>query len=108
MLASLLVWGCIPELTNDCMDMTNASSTYLSIIIGAVVGGLISWLIYNWQQKTANTQELTLERIKELNERHDKILKKIEGIEEHNKKTLDSLMSLEKEFGGLVKGKMDK
>ncbi len=107
MLTSLLTWGCIPELANDCIDMTNASSTYLSMIVGAAIGGLISWLIYSLQQKTANTQELTLKRIQELNERHDKILKTIESIEEHNKKTLDSLMSLEKEFGGLAKGRKD-
>jgi len=29
-------WGCIPELSPNCMDMTNASSTYLGIIIGAI------------------------------------------------------------------------
>ena len=35
------VWGCVPEITNVCIDMTNASSTYLSIAIGAVVGAVI-------------------------------------------------------------------
>jgi hypothetical protein len=37
----LAVWGCMPEMTKGCMDMTNASSTYLSIAIGAVVGALV-------------------------------------------------------------------
>jgi hypothetical protein len=42
----LAVWGCMSEITNGCMDMTNASSTYLSIAIGAVVGALVSWWLY--------------------------------------------------------------
>jgi hypothetical protein len=100
-----MLWGCVPELANDCLDMTNASSTYLSILIGAIIGGLISWLIYSRQQKTANTQEITLDRIKELNERHEKMLKTIENIEEHNKKTLDSILNLEKRIAELVKNK---
>jgi hypothetical protein len=32
-----VIWGCIPEIERGCIDMTNASSTYLSIAIGAVV-----------------------------------------------------------------------
>ena len=100
MLATFLLWGCIPEITNDCLDMTNASSTYLSLVIGALIGGIISWLIYNRQQKTANTQDLTLERIRELNERHDKMLETIEHIEEDNKKTLDAILSIEKRIEG--------
>ena len=100
-----MLWGCVPELANDCLDMTNASSTYLSILIGAMIGGLISWLIYSRQQKTANTQEITMDRIKELNERHEKMLKTIENIEEHNKKTLDSILILEKRIAEFVKNK---
>ena len=96
MLATFLLWGCIPEITNDCLDMTNASSTYLSLVIGALIGGVISWLIYNRQQKTANTQDLTLVRIKDLDERHDKMLETIERIEEDNKKTLDAILNMEK------------
>jgi hypothetical protein len=38
----LLTWGCIPELTKNCQDMTNASSTYLGIVIGAVIGGILA------------------------------------------------------------------
>lgn len=95
-----LIWGCIPELTNDCLDMTNASSTYLSVLVGAVIGGVISWLVFTRQQKTAKIQDVALQRIEELNKRHDKILKTIEAIEEHNKKTLDSVLNLEKRIAG--------
>ena len=40
---SFAMWGCIPEITRDCIDMTNAGSTHLGIIIGAIIGALISW-----------------------------------------------------------------
>jgi hypothetical protein len=40
---SFAMWGCIPEITRDCIDMTNAGSTYLGIIIGAISGTIISW-----------------------------------------------------------------
>ena len=52
----LALWGCMPEITKDCIDMTNASSTYLSITLGAVVGGLISWWVYKIQKKTTAKQ----------------------------------------------------
>jgi hypothetical protein len=53
-------WGCIPELSPNCMDMTNASSTYLGIITGANIGGIISWWIFNRQEKTSEKQDYTL------------------------------------------------
>ena len=31
----LAIWGCVPEITRNCIDMTNTSSTYLSIALGA-------------------------------------------------------------------------
>ena len=102
------IWGCIPEVTTDCLDMTNASSAYLSILIGAIIGGLISWLVYNRQNRTAEKQDFTLERIKELNERHDKLLKSIESIEEHNESTLEKILNLEKQITALVKKRNEK
>jgi hypothetical protein len=57
-----VIWGCIPEVERGCVDMTNASSTYLSIAIGAVVGTLISWWIYKIQKNATNKQEETLRR----------------------------------------------
>ena len=57
-------WGCTPEITKGCIDMTNASSTYLSIAIGAVVGALISWLVYALQKKSAVIQDEILKKLK--------------------------------------------
>ena len=104
----LAIWGCIPEVTTDCLDMTNASSAYLGILIGAIIGGLVSWLVYNRQKKTTEKQDLTLESIKKLNERHDKILKTIESIEEHNRSTLEKVLNLEKQITTLVKRRNEK
>ena len=96
------MWGCLPEITAECLDMTNASSTYLSILVGAIIGGLISWLIHTRQQKTAVKQDDTLERIKAISEQHDRILKTIESIEKHNKSTLDKILSIEKQIESLI------
>ena len=81
-------WGCIPELSPNCMDMTNASSTYLGIIIGAIIGGIISWLIFNRQKKTSEKQDYTLNRIEHLEKYNEKLLEKILEL---NRK-IDSLL----------------
>lgn len=92
------MWGCIPEITKDCGDMTNSSSTYLGIIVGAVIGAIISWWIYNRQKKTSDKQDVLLNRLKELEESHDRLLKKIEKIDLKHEATLDSLMDLDKKI----------
>jgi hypothetical protein len=71
----LAIWGCMPEITKNCIDMTNATSTYLSIVLGAVVGAVISWLVYNLQKKTSIKQDETLRRINRIEENHERILK---------------------------------
>lgn len=98
----LVAWGCIPELTRDCQDMTNASSTYLGIAIGAVIGGIISWWIYNRQKKTTEKQDLTLIHIKELNERHDRILKRLEESDKRHDSTLNAILELNKKIEHVI------
>jgi len=75
LLQILALWGCMPEIARDCVDMTNASSTYLSIALGAIAGAVISWWIYNMRKKTSVKQDETLRRISELEENYDKVLK---------------------------------
>jgi uncharacterized membrane protein YgaE (UPF0421/DUF939 family) len=96
------VWGCIPELAQDCQDMTNSSSTYFSIMIGAITGGIISWWIYNRQKHISEKEDLMLEKIKKINERHDSILKRIEEIEQHHQKALDTILQLDKQIARLM------
>ena len=96
-------WGCIPEITNGCQDMTNASSTYLGIAVGAVIGGIVSWWIYNRQKKTAQIQDLALNRIKELDENHDTILKRIEVIDSRHEEILNKILDLKTKIDSSIK-----
>lgn len=96
------IWGCVPELANECRDMTNSSSTYFSILIGAIIGAVISWWIYNRQKKTSELQDATLEKIKEINERHDDMLKRIQQVEQHHQATLESILKMEKRLADLI------
>ena len=71
----------MPEITKDCIDMTNASSTYISIVLGAVGGAVISWLVYNLQKKTSIKQDETLRRINRIEEHHERILKSMQQFQ---------------------------
>lgn len=96
------VWGCMPELAKGCVDMTNASSTYLSITIGAVVGALISWWVYKIQKNTTIKQEETLRLIKNIEESHDKVLKSIERFQNHQERVLGEIFSLDKKIDAII------
>jgi hypothetical protein len=97
-------WGCTPEITKGCIDMTNASSTYLSNDIGAVVGALISWLVYALQKKFAVKQDENLKKLKELDERHDTILKLIQDFQKHQE-DLQQILSLDKKIDSIIERK---
>jgi hypothetical protein len=81
----LSIWGCIPEFTKDCIDMTNSSSTYLGIIVGAAIGAVISWWVYDRQSKLSVKQDHLLQRIDELEHKNRQILVKLENfIQRHD------------------------
>ena len=96
------IWGCIPELSKDCIDMTNTSSTYLSILIGAIIGAIVSWWVYDRQKKTSNEQDDMLLRVKELEESHDKVLKSIQEFESHHEKILANILNLENKIDTVI------
>ena len=98
-------WGCTPEITKGCIDMTNASSTYLSIGIGAVVGALISWLVYALQKRSTIKQDENLKRLRELDERHDNILNLIQHFQKHQEKLLEQILGMEKKIDSLIERK---
>jgi Na+/glutamate symporter len=94
--------GCIPEITKDCIDMTNAGSTYLGIIIGAIIGVIISWWIYNRQKKISDEQDNLLSHIKDLEENNELILQRVEYYQEKHDKLLKSLLLLEKKIDSVL------
>jgi uncharacterized membrane-anchored protein YhcB (DUF1043 family) len=98
----LALWGCMPEITNECVDMTNASSTYLSIALGAVVGALISWWIYKIQKKTTAKQDETLKRINDLEQSHDKVLKSIQHFQKHQDRLISEILNLDKKIDAVI------
>ena len=102
LLQILALWGCVPEIHNECIDMTTASGTYLGIALGAIVGALISWWIYNRQEKTAKKQDETLRRITDLEESHDKILKSVQQFQKDHDKVLSQILDLDKKIDAIV------
>lgn len=72
-----LNWGCIEAFhCNEFGDLSNIAATYIGIVAGFALGGLVSWWIYNRQEKTAVKQQEILDHIVNLEEKHDYILKK--------------------------------
>jgi peptidoglycan hydrolase CwlO-like protein len=82
--------------------MTNASSTYLGIAGGAIIGAIVSWWVYNRQKKTADMQDSALNSIKELDESHDRILKKLEDFDTRHETTLNTITELSKKIDDLI------
>ncbi len=94
------LWGCMTELSKNCSDMSNAASTYLGIIAGTIIGGVVSWWIYNRQKRTSDQQDKILGRIKDLEENHTEILKRLEE--------LDSLQEIDKNLDSILDKIKDK
>ena len=101
------LWGCMPELSKNCIDMTNASSTYLGIAGGAVIGAVVSWWIYHRQKYTTAKQDKILERIKDLEENHTSILKKLEDFDDKHEHSFDSVQELNRKMDALLKRSED-
>ena len=101
----LAIWGCMPELYQDCVDMTNASSTYLSIVIGVIVGLVISWWIYHAQKKTSEKQDEVQRRLQVLAESHEKMLESIEVFQKHHEKILNEILHLDEQIDSIIEKK---
>jgi hypothetical protein len=86
----------------SCIDITNASSTHLSIVLGAIVEALISWWVFKIQEKTTAKQDETLPRIDDLEESHDRALKSIQHFQQHQERLLNKIVSLEDKIDTLV------
>lgn len=98
----MVPWGCIPEIAKGCIDMTNTSSTYLSIVLGALLGIVIAWWIYKIQKKTTMKQDETLRRINELEESHNKVLKSMQHVQRHQERLLKEILNLDRKIDAVT------
>jgi hypothetical protein len=103
----LAIWGCIPELSSSCQDMTNASSTYLGVIVGAIIGGLITWWVYYRQNKTAKMQDEMLNKIAGLEQLHIKTLERIEILDKYHDAALRSILEVDEKVKRIVEREED-
>ena len=97
-LFTLSIYGCIPELSSGCIDMTNSASTYLGVLFGALIGIIISWWIYYRQKKTTEKQDEVIKKIADLEELHYTLLKRIERLDKRHEKTLRSILKIQERF----------
>jgi hypothetical protein len=92
----------MPKITKNCIDMTNASSTYLSIVLGAIFGAVISWWVYNLQKKTSIKQDETLRSIHRIEEHHERILKSMQQFQKHHDNLLSQILDLDKKIDAII------
>ncbi len=91
------------ELSKDCVDMSNAASTYVGIVAGTIIGGIVSWWVYNRQKRISDSQEYILHRIEELEENHDAILKKLANFDDKHESTLNAMKELHQKIDSLIR-----
>ena len=97
-------WACFTEFDHtDCRDMSNASSTYLGIAAGAAIGGVISWWIYNRQNKISRTQDHILHHIEEIERKNGEILTHLESYAKHHNLVLNKILLLDESIEALNK-----
>ena len=89
------------------MDMTNASSTYLGVIMGVIVGGIVSWWIYNRQKQTSEQQDAILGKIIDLEKNHSEILKKLADFDDKHESAFDAIQELDRKIDVLLKKDQD-
>jgi hypothetical protein len=81
--------------------MSNAASAYLGIIAGAAVGGVITWWIYNLQNKTSRKQDHILHHIEEIEQKNRKILIHLEAYAKHQDLVLNKIFLLNENIQAL-------
>ena len=103
LLSILAIWGCVPEFAKGCIDMTNSSSAYLGIAGGIAIGAVISWWIYNRQNKIGGTHDDILHRIEKLEEKNRKILEHLDAFAKRHDNILNKILHLNENILALDK-----
>jgi hypothetical protein len=83
------------------MDMSNTSSTYLGLAAGAAIGGVISWWVYNRQNKTSRVQDCILHQIEEIERKNGEILTHLESYIKHHDLVLNKILLLDENIQAL-------
>ena|SRR4249919_3180504 len=98
---NITIWGCMPEFNTTTgyvcpHDISNAASMWVGLVLGLILGGVITWWVYNRQKKISEKQDHVLAHMLKLERRmidmerriSEKILssdKKIDSSLENNK-----------------------
>ena len=83
--------------------MTNSSSAYLGIAGGMAIGAVISWWIYNRQNKIGGTHEDILQRIEKLEEKNTNILAHLDAFAKRHDNILNKILHLNENILALDK-----
>jgi hypothetical protein len=95
-------WVCFTEFDHtNCRDMSNASSTYIGLAAGAAIGGVISWWVYNRQNKTSRVQDRILHQIEEIERRNGEILTHLESYAKHHDLVLNKILLIDENIQAL-------
>ena len=84
--------GCLHELnssTYECPnDISNASSTWVGLILGFILGGVITWWVYYRQKKIAEKQDHVLAHMVKLEQ----------TMIDMERRIMEKILSLDKKF----------
>jgi len=99
-------WLCVEaQHCPDTGDISNVFSTIIGTLVGILIGGGISWWIYNRQQKTAVKQDKTLNHVEKLGIKQEHILVKVQAFEEKHEDMLNNILTLDKKIDSLLESK---
>jgi hypothetical protein len=97
-------WVCFTEFDHtDCRDMSNTSSTYIGLAAGAAIGGVISWWVYNRQNKISRTQDHILHHIEQIEQKNGEILTHLESYAKHHDLVLNKILLIDETIQALNK-----
>lgn len=97
-------WVCFTEFgQTNCNDMSNASSTYTGLAAGAAIGGVISWWIYNRQNKTSRKQDDILKSIEKIEQKNNEILTQLESYAKQHDLVFKKILHLDDHLEALTK-----
>ena len=75
---------------------------YLGVIVGALIGGLITWWVYYRQNKTAKMQDEMLNKIAGLEQLHIKTLERMETFRQWHDAALQSILEVDEKVKRIV------